>query len=134
LFDGRSPGVPASELLSPTSFEKKVDDTGMVAIPSWFFYTETIAWHICALGLALCIPDLAILSDIMGFTAGVLVIFVLPGAFVMRIPSDWLLEAYSDTGIDYKNVKKCGMPLIALGIVAGAAAAYAFVARLVNPS
>ena len=33
-------GVPGSELLSPTSFEQKVHDTGMIDIPPWFFYPK----------------------------------------------------------------------------------------------
>ena len=51
-------------------------------MPRTFFYGETAVFFLGALGLACAISELSTLNDLMGLTAGVAVIFLMPGLFL----------------------------------------------------
>jgi len=53
-------------------------------MPSRVFIAETVCFWLLAVGLGMCIGELSTLNDLMGLSAGVAVIFVLPGCFLLK--------------------------------------------------
>ena len=76
-----------------------------------FLVTATIVFFILAMGLAVFINELSTLNDLRGMTIGVIIIFILPGFFLL-------------------HESKCsivGMIYVLVGILSFLVSAYSFV-------
>lgn len=86
-------------------------------IPSRFYYLEAFCFYVSAYMLALILPDIDVVLDIMGATAGVAVIFILPGIMLYKLNS-------------HANKRRsCAWLLGCLGVVVGLACIGAFVLK-----
>eukprot|EP01059_Diplonema_ambulator_P029042 TRINITY_DN4812_c0_g1_i1.p1 TRINITY_DN4812_c0_g1~~TRINITY_DN4812_c0_g1_i1.p1 ORF type:complete len:492 (+),score=106.76 TRINITY_DN4812_c0_g1_i1:193-1476(+) len=87
-----------------------------------FYYCEIACVWTTVTGLAMIVPNLAVLNDIIGFTAGVSVMFIFPGLFLASIDPfrDSLLSSYPNI---YRG---SGYFLIVFGIITGVIAAFSF--------
>ena len=115
---GIQPDVRQRSVMS-SSVASHVYESQLLPRDSFYYGELVIAWVSMVL-LAMVVPDLSVLNDIIGFTAGVSVMFIFPGLFLltMQAADDRLLATHP---LIYRAI---GYFYVSFGFITGVIAAF----------
>eukprot|EP01064_Diplonema_japonicum_P022635 TRINITY_DN3262_c5_g1_i1.p1 TRINITY_DN3262_c5_g1~~TRINITY_DN3262_c5_g1_i1.p1 ORF type:complete len:478 (+),score=124.25 TRINITY_DN3262_c5_g1_i1:50-1483(+) len=132
LLVKKKSGIDDESLTSDSEDEGKgsllsggTDDGSPMPVDKFFVMEIAAVWTTMT-GLAMLVPNLAVLNDIIGFTAGVSVMFIFPGLFLISLDPfrDTLLASHPTV---YRGF---GYFFVAFGVTTGIIAAFSFFASI----
>eukprot|EP00755_Sulcionema_specki_P027356 Sspe_Gene.16748::Locus_5913_Transcript_1_1_Confidence_1.000_Length_1742::g.16748::m.16748/K14994/SLC38A7_8; solute carrier family 38 (sodium-coupled neutral amino acid transporter), member 7/8 len=121
VMSGQSTGSRRRSSLSASLVAANVDNNGPMPADR-FFYAETGTFWVLFVAVAMVVPNLAVLNDIAGFTAGVGVMFIFPGLFLVGIKQGLDTAKESNPRL-YNGI---GWGFVAFGVATGIIAAFSF--------
>ena len=121
------PGAPKrrksladSSVKSHVTFDQDLQRDG-------FYWIELLGVWSTMTGLAIIVPNLSVLNAIIGFTAGVSVMFIFPGLFLLAI-DPFYEQLLATRPALYRG---CGYFFVTFGVLTGIVACFSFIAALV---
>ena len=118
-------GKGRKSLLSSSLASVVSEGSGILPVDRFFVGEIAFVW-VTMTAIAMEVPNLAVLNDIIGFTAGVSVMFIFPGLFLLAIDPfhDNYLASYPTL---YRGV---GYFFVIFGVITGIIAAFSFFASI----